>query len=82
MSRGFDIDSHDTQAKTITYTANRSKVFKAFKAFAQNKLDAFLGKAKFRISEAQVDAIIGLGGSVERTAAQVMSVLIDRVTND
>lgn len=74
-----NVISHDTTAKVVTYSILRSEIFSRFKLMGEDKLNQFLGKSRYKISTADVDAIVGTGGTVSQTQAQVQAALIDKI---
>lgn len=82
VSGTFTIDDHDTVNKIITYTANRAFVFDQFKVFAEDALNQFLGKSRYKISVSDVDLIIAAGGTIEQSATQVLAKVVDRIATE
>ena len=75
-----DVVSHDTTGKVAVYRVFRNDLFQQFKDNGEDRLNDRLGKSRYKISAADVDAIVGAGGMIDRTQAQVVASLIDRHT--
>lgn len=68
------------EGNVATFEIRRNRVFNEFKMDVKMKTDDIYMKKRWHISEADVDAIVGAGGEVTSTAAQLQAAIIDKVS--
>ena len=77
-----EVISHNETTKVFEYEVTRTGLFENFQFWAEEVLENRLGKNRYKISESDVDTIVGLGGTIDRTQAQFLAALIDKIATE
>jgi len=77
---GAEIISHDLENKIIRFSVDRSLVTSKLKADIHDVLSKRFEMRRYLIMESTVDAMIAQGGRVEKTKAEVLTYMRDRLT--
>jgi hypothetical protein len=73
------ITNIDEANKQITFVADSSAVYDAFKADVKQRTDRQFAKCKWLIMDAAINAALANGGMIEATAAQALNYLHNRL---
>jgi len=73
------VTAHDTTNKIITMSITRQDVLQVFKREVARAVERPVFRRQFRISEAQIDTIVGQGGSITTDLATLKLWLLNRL---
>lgn len=71
-------DVLDNDGGVVTYELDRMDVRAAFLEDVHDRLSVMVGRTRYHVTEAAVDAVVGAGGTGSFTEAQFLGVLQDR----